>query len=80
VLAQRQKLNPDRWNDVKKALPLLALPDYYARAKNGYARGGMPVAFVDRVRAYYDLLLRMEPPFRPRLHLEPTLAAADEAR
>ena len=30
----------------------------------GYARGGMPVAFVDRVRAYYDILLRHERPHR----------------
>jgi membrane-bound lytic murein transglycosylase F len=80
VLAQRQKLNPDRWSDVKKALPLLAEPDYYIKAKNGYARGGMPVAFVDRVRAYYDVLLRTEPPFRPRLHSPPSLAASDDLR
>src|SRR5205085_9921398 len=46
VLAQRQKLNPDLWTDVKKVLPLLAEPDYYETAKLGYARGGMPVAFV----------------------------------
>jgi len=25
ILAQKQKLNPDSWNDVKKMLPLLAL-------------------------------------------------------
>ena len=29
VLAQKQKLNPDLWSDVKKVLPLLALPEYY---------------------------------------------------
>jgi membrane-bound lytic murein transglycosylase F len=75
VLAQRQKLNPDRWTDVKKVLPLLAEPDYYLQAKNGYARGGMPVAFVDRVRAYYDVLLRTQPPFQPRLRVPPTLVA-----
>ena len=69
ILAQKQKLNPDLWSDVRKALPLLAQPDYYADAKYGYARGGMPVAFVDRVRAYYDILLRAEPPFQPRLRL-----------
>ena len=57
VLAQKQKLNPDLWSDVKKVLPLLALPEYYEHAKLGYARGGMPVAFVDRVRGYYDVLL-----------------------
>ncbi len=71
VLAQRQKLDPDRWNDVRSALPLLTLPEHYALARNGYARGGMPVAFVDRVRAYYDILLRQESPAVPRLHVEP---------
>ena len=58
VLAQRQKLNPDLWSDVRKVLPLLAEPEYYITLKNGYARGGMPVAFVGRVRGYYDILLR----------------------
>jgi len=67
VLAQRQKLNPDLWSDVRKALPLLAEPEYYVNAKYGYARGGMPVAFVGRVRAYYDILLRAELPRQPQL-------------
>ena len=69
ILAQKQKLNPDLWSDVKKVLPLLALPEYYERAKLGYARGGMPVAFVDRVRAYYDVLLAQQPPHEPRLRM-----------
>jgi len=69
VLAQKQKLNPDVWIDVKKTLPLLAQPEYYESAKYGYARGGMPVAFVDRVRAYYDILLRSELPHKSRLRL-----------
>ena len=67
VLAQKQKLDPDLWSDVKKVLPLLAVPEYYQQAKLGYARGGMPVAFVDRVRGYYDVLLAHQPPHRPRL-------------
>ena len=67
VLAQRQKLNPDLWADVKKTLPLLALPEYYEQTKLGYARGGMPVVFVDRVRGYYDVLLSQERPHQPRL-------------
>jgi len=79
ILAQKQKLNPDAWNDVRKALPLLAQPDYYADAKFGYARGGMPVAFVDRVRAYYDVLLRLEPPFQPRLRLSADSAGLGSA-
>jgi membrane-bound lytic murein transglycosylase F len=71
VLAQKQKLNPDLWNDVKKTLPLLAEPEYHADAKYGYARGGMPVAFVDRVRGYYDILLARQPPLTPRLRATP---------
>jgi len=67
VLAQKQKLNPDIWSDVKEALPLLAQPEYAEQAKNGYARGGMPVVFVDRVRAYYDVLLAHQPASVPRL-------------
>jgi len=67
VQAQRDRLDPDRWRDVRKALPLLALPEYYEKARLGYARGGMPVAFVDRVRAYYDILLRTQDAHQPRL-------------
>jgi membrane-bound lytic murein transglycosylase F len=77
ILAQKQKLNPDSWMTVKEALPLLALPEYYESAKYGYARGGMPVAFVDRVRAYYDILLAQQPPLQPRLRM---FAGATEAR
>ncbi|HVE48052.1 MAG TPA: membrane-bound lytic murein transglycosylase MltF [Casimicrobiaceae bacterium] len=60
ILAQRHKLDPDLWQDVRQALPMLTLPEHYENAKLGYARGGMPVAFVDRVRGYYDILLRHE--------------------
>ena len=73
VLAQRQKLNPDVWADVRKALPLLAEPEHYERAKYGYARGGMPVAFVDRVRAFHDILIRLTPAMPPAN----TIALAD---
>ena len=73
ILAPQQKLNPDLWSDVKKVLPLLAQPEFYQNAKLGYARGGMPVAFVDRVRGYYDVLLAHTAPHRPRLG---TLATA----
>ncbi len=74
ILAQRQNLDPDLWADVKRTLPLLALPEHYRTAKNGYARGGMPVVFVDRTRAYYDILVRHEGPLQPRLHATPSLA------
>ena len=74
IQAQRDKRDPDRWRDVRSALPLLALPEYYDKARLGYARGGMPVAFVDRVRAYYDILLRTESAYQPRLGIPPTQA------
>jgi membrane-bound lytic murein transglycosylase F len=69
VLAQKQKLDPDHWRDVKQTLPLLAQPEFHEKTKLGYARGGMPVAFVDRVRSYYDILLRHEPAQQPRLRV-----------
>jgi membrane-bound lytic murein transglycosylase F len=69
ILAQKKKLDPDQWRDVRQVLPLLALPEYHGDSKNGYARGGMPVAFVDRVRAYYDILLAREAAYIPRLHV-----------
>jgi membrane-bound lytic murein transglycosylase F len=69
ILAQKQKLDPDLWSDVKKVLPLLALPEYYSQARLGYARGGMPVAFVDRVRGYYDVLLAQQPAHQSRLRM-----------
>ena len=77
ILAQKQKLDPDLWSDVKKVLPLLAIPEYYQQAKLGYARGGMPVAFVDRVRGYYDVLLAHAPAHRPRLGVFATTAGPD---
>ena len=68
VLAQRRKLNPDAWADVKKTLPLLARAELANTVKHGFARGGAPVIFVENVRAYYDILIRLEAPHLPRLH------------
>ena len=56
VLAQRMKLNPDAWADVKKMLPLLNNYDYYSTVKYGYASGGAPVVFVESIRSYYQIL------------------------
>src|SRR4029077_17245144 len=62
VLAVRQKLNPDSWSDLKKTLPLLAQTDLADQTKYGTARGGQAVVFVETVRAYYDVLLRLGKP------------------
>lgn len=63
VLAARQKLNPDSWSDLKKTLPQLAQTDRADQTKYGTARGGQAVVFVETVRAYYDVLLRLEKPY-----------------
>lgn len=51
--------NPDRWDDVRAALPLLEQPDWIATTKYGYARGSEAVDFVERVRGYYTTLKAM---------------------
>jgi membrane-bound lytic murein transglycosylase F len=61
VLAQRLKLNPDSWADVKKTLVMLNNPDYHVSAKYGYCSGGAPVIFVESIRSYHNILLRYQP-------------------
>ncbi len=53
--------NPDRWSDVRDALPLLSDADWQKTTKYGPARGGEAVAFVDSVRQYYARLSAMAP-------------------
>lgn len=65
-LAGRLKKNPDSWADVKTVLPLLRNPKYFPKLKYGYARGGETVIFVESLRSYFDILVRFEPPYRPR--------------
>lgn len=65
ILAQRQKLDPDFWLNLKKTLPLLNRRQYYSTVKHGFARGGEPVIFVENVRTYYDILVKYEAPYNP---------------
>lgn len=65
VLAQRLKLNPDSWADVKKTLVMLNNPTYYVNAKYGYCGCGQPVIFVESIRSYYNILLRNQPSYTP---------------
>jgi len=48
--------NPNLWIDVEKHLPKLSQKEWYQKTKHGYARGHEPVAFVRRIRRYYDIL------------------------
>ena len=57
VLTQRGGGNPDRWEDVKKFLPLLSRKKYYSTVKHGKARGGEPVVYVKNIRYFYRLLV-----------------------
>ena len=67
VLAQRMKLDPNSWADLKKTLPLLNKVEYYSTLKYGFARGGAPVIFVESIRTYHKILEKYEPPHSPVL-------------
>lgn len=56
IITQSRGGNPDRWNDVRDNLPLLAQEGWFLQAKRGYARGWEPVQFVRRVQLYRDAL------------------------
>ncbi|MBU1691391.1 MAG: membrane-bound lytic murein transglycosylase MltF [Gammaproteobacteria bacterium] len=63
ILAQRLKLNPDSWTDMKKALPLLSKTAYHTTLKHGYARGGEAVILVENIRNYHNILMKYEPAY-----------------
>ncbi len=71
ILAQRMKLDPNYWTNIKRVLPLLSHYAYYSRLKYGYARGGEAVIFVENIRTYYDILAKFRaayyslPPLSP---------------
>lgn len=48
--------NPNRWDDVKRYLPLLAKPNFYKQTQYGYARGWEPVIYVERINEFYNIL------------------------
>jgi len=82
VLAQRAKLNPDKWQDVRQVIGKLAEPESFNALKHGYARGGEAMQLVDNSRNYYDILSRMEPregPVAPAAG-EPATSATDSSR
>ncbi|MGA8262077.1 MAG: membrane-bound lytic murein transglycosylase MltF [Arenicellales bacterium] len=60
-LAREQHKNPDQWADVKTTLPLLTDPEWYKKTKHGFARGNEAVAYVTRIRTFFDILARLEP-------------------
>jgi len=69
ILTQRARKSPDSWSDVRRHLPLLTKPEIAAQFQLGSCRCNMPVEYVEAIRAYYDVLLRLEPPYQPRLRV-----------
>ncbi len=68
-IAQARGGNPDRWVDVKEALPYLSRGTYSKVTKYGYARGNEALHFTENIRNYYDILLRLEPEYSPLFNL-----------
>lgn len=62
IITESQGADPDAWVDVKKRLPLLSQKKWYSRTEHGYARGWEPVRYVENVRRYYELLIRITEP------------------
>ena len=56
LLGKRLGKNPNRWDDLKEVLPLLAKKKYYKDLPHRYARGWEPVQYVKRIREYRKIL------------------------
>jgi membrane-bound lytic murein transglycosylase F len=56
IITEMQGGNPDSWDEVRIRLPLLSNEDWHSRVERGFARGAVPVEYVDNVRRYYTLL------------------------
>ena len=55
-LAAELDLDPDSWLDLRGVLPLLAQKKYYEDLQYGQARGDEPVAYVNKIRNYRNIL------------------------
>ena len=56
IISQKLGKNPNKWHDVKEAIPLLAKKKWHKDTKHGYARGWEPVRYVENIRSYYDIM------------------------
>lgn len=56
IITRQRGGNANKWNDVKKNLPLLSKRRWYINAKHGYARGKEPVQYVRNIRHFYNYL------------------------
>ncbi len=83
-LAASSGNDPDRWVDVRDALPLLTRQRWFSQTRHGYARGLEAVNFVANVRSYYDLLAWMSggktAPANPDADAPPAAVKSADAR
>lgn len=63
ILTARMGLNADSWLDVRKAYPKLREPEFFEASKYGFCRGDEAVQFVENIRNYTDMMMRLEKPF-----------------
>jgi membrane-bound lytic murein transglycosylase F len=66
IITQKQGADPNKWNDLRERLPLLARAAWHTKTKHGYARGYEPVQFVNRIRTYYEVLKKNDDDLRAR--------------
>ncbi|GEK52095.1 membrane-bound lytic murein transglycosylase MltF [Vreelandella venusta] len=59
-IAEMRGGNPDSWQDVRAALPLLQQREWHSQTRHGYARGGEPVIYVRNIRRYYEMIEYVE--------------------
>lgn len=59
-IAEMRGGNPDLWQDVRAALPLLQQREWHSQTRHGYARGGEPVIYVRNIRRYYEMIEYVE--------------------
>jgi membrane-bound lytic murein transglycosylase F len=59
-LSRQKGWNPNRWfNNVERALLLLAKPTYANKARHGYVRGQEPVNYVRQIKSRYDAYIQI---------------------
>lgn len=56
-LARKMGYNPYSWRHMREVLPLLASDRYADKLEYGTARGGETVAFVERVKSFYNYMI-----------------------
>ena len=57
-LAVQLRYDPNKWDSIKKTLPLLRYRKYHQNTTYGYCRGTEPVKYVRQIMIYYDILKR----------------------